>query len=466
MLKFYWSLFKVNKKSLLIILIIFISSLLSFLIPYINGNLIDVLTENSKFDFVNIMMILILINLFVVAFNFWAEAIVIKMQSRINLEFKEKLIDSVYCSTLQTRDKTTSNEFQYRCNEINNLDSLLSVNLYKLITSTILMMITLIYILFISKTLFISLLIFAPIYYYLNKVAFNNVNSSTKEVIEQNTELSTKLGIFYNSIHFFQLLNYSTDSKIKIKEEISQTVSKQAKMKQKVNLLSGIIQITNIFSILFVAFISGILYLSNFITIGMFISLQQYASYVFLPLLLLSTTNLNFQPGLITYKRTKEYIESNTTDIQKGTIRFATIESVEIKKIEDPLIKLDIKFCLTRNQIYMIVGKNGTGKSTIFKTILKQYSYPGNEIYINGYNIEDICITCINDCIHYCPQEIILLNTTIEKNVYCEFSDDSHVVLEKIIKEDSIVCKIMNDLDFEKNINSNFSNISPGEKKK
>lgn len=49
----------------------------------------------------------------------------------------------------------------------------------------------------------------------------------------------------------------------------------------------------------------------------------------------------------------------------------------------------NVSFKIKGNGLFMIVGENGSGKSTIIKLLLRLYCPESGEIYINGYNIEE-----------------------------------------------------------------------------
>ena len=76
-----------------------------------------------------------------------------------------------------------------------------------------------------------------------------------------------------------------------------------------------------------------------------------------------------------------------------------------------------ISFCLEGPAIVNLTGKNGTGKSTIFKLIMKLYSPQSGTIKINGVDIQNVSQENISKIVACVPQKIIFFEDTIYNNL-------------------------------------------------
>ncbi len=71
-----------------------------------------------------------------------------------------------------------------------------------------------------------------------------------------------------------------------------------------------------------------------------------------------------------------------------------------------------------------IVGRTGSGKTTIADLILRTYNVPDGTIFIDGYDINSISIKSLRDNAAYVPQDNFLFSTTISDNI--AFASDNN----------------------------------------
>ena len=72
-----------------------------------------------------------------------------------------------------------------------------------------------------------------------------------------------------------------------------------------------------------------------------------------------------------------------------------------------------------------LVGKSGSGKSSIVKLIPRFYDIRQGEIIIDGHSIKDIELNSLRNNISMVSQDVILFNDTIENNIAYAMPDKS-----------------------------------------
>lgn len=77
----------------------------------------------------------------------------------------------------------------------------------------------------------------------------------------------------------------------------------------------------------------------------------------------------------------------------------------------------DVSFRLTPGQTLGIVGRTGSGKSTLVKLLLRVYNPPEGSIYMGGEDIRRIKLQSLRTHMAYVPQEGFLFSTTIADNI-------------------------------------------------
>jgi len=76
-----------------------------------------------------------------------------------------------------------------------------------------------------------------------------------------------------------------------------------------------------------------------------------------------------------------------------------------------------INFKLKPGQKMAIVGKTGSGKTTIADLLLRMYDASGGEIKINSHNIESFDLNALRSRIGYVPQDVFLFSDSIKANL-------------------------------------------------
>ena len=117
----------------------------------------------------------------------------------------------------------------------------------------------------------------------------------------------------------------------------------------------------------------------------------------------------------------------------------------------------NLYLCLELNEKIALLGKNGSGKTTIFKMITKELLYDTGAINIFGYDNKKN-FNKINSIIGYCPQENIIFENMKVKEIIKFFSElkINNETTEKI-------CSIFGLNNY---INTYCSNLSCGNKRK
>ena len=113
-----------------------------------------------------------------------------------------------------------------------------------------------------------------------------------------------------------------------------------------------------------------------------------------------------------------------------------------------------------------IVGKGGSGKTTLMNILAGFYEVPKNQVYINGIDINEYSRESIFENIGYAMQKNIITDDTIKNNIdiKSEATDDQ-------IEDTSKKANIMQDINlmqdgFETKIGENGIKISGGQKQR
>ncbi|MDR5590967.1 ABC transporter ATP-binding protein [Christiangramia sp. SM2212] len=77
----------------------------------------------------------------------------------------------------------------------------------------------------------------------------------------------------------------------------------------------------------------------------------------------------------------------------------------------------DVSFGVKKGETLAIIGKTGSGKSTILELIGRLYDIDQGEIAIDGRNIEELNLESLRESIGYVPQDAFLFSDSIRNNI-------------------------------------------------
>ena len=169
-------------------------------------------------------------------------------------------------------------------------------------------------------------------------------------------------------------------------------------------------------------FICGHLAVEGHMTIGEFVTINSFIMLIVGPLIGFGGLISIVQKGLASLDRITDFLHL-PIELIDDSINILPLEDINIRYLdfnyENSKGHALSQVCTTipKGSFIGIVGKPGSGKSTLFKLLIGLQESPAKAIYFGNQDISDIPLSKLRNSIAYVPTQSYLLSTTIEDNI-------------------------------------------------
>lgn len=201
-------------------------------------------------------------------------------------------------------------------------------------------------------------------------------------------------------------------------------VAKNMRMIKLWGLFFPIIQFISGVSYLIVLGYGGILVITARITLGEFVAFNSYLAMLIWPMMALGRVINVLQRGAASMDRLNALFnespevydgpETRTTEALAGQIEFRDL-SFTYPDGTQALKNINIK--LDQGKTLAIIGRTGSGKTTLVNLLLRLYNPAAGKLFVDGIDINQIPLAVLRESIGYVPQDNFLFSDTIANNI-------------------------------------------------
>ncbi|MCK9444212.1 MAG: ABC transporter ATP-binding protein/permease [Tissierellaceae bacterium] len=214
------------------------------------------------------------------------------------------------------------------------------------------------------------------------------------------------------------------------------------------------IQFISSISFLLIIFFGGKEVILNKINLGDFIAFNFYLGLLIWPMMALGWVINLLQRGAASMERINLILEEKPEifsleeaihlDQIKGKVQFSDV-SYKYPGSNYYALK-DINFTIDPGKSLAIIGKTGSGKTTIVNLLLRLFDIDKGQILLDDYPIGNLDLKTLRENIGYVPQDNFLFSTSIEDNI--SFAFDESIQMEKIHHASKVAEVYENIVDF------------------
>jgi len=212
--------------------------------------------------------------------------------------------------------------------------------------------------------------------------------------------------------------------------EVSNQIRRQGMRMMSASAISDpIVQLIASLALAFIIYVASFPEIVDKLSPGTFTVIFASMFALMKPLKSLTNVNAQFQRGmaacqtlfLILDMETEKDTGQRVIERAKGDIEFSNITFTYPTK-EMPALK-SISFAIQAGKTVALVGRSGSGKSTIANLLTRFYNIQQGEILLDGYDLKEYTLASLRDQVGLVSQNVHLFNDTIANNIAYACSD-------------------------------------------
>lgn len=443
-----------------------INSVITSLVPKIIGAVTDSIAEARPPSVIYKYVVLLLLSAFgTFIFRFIWRYLIIGNSRNLECHLRAKLFKHLQTLPVVFFDnKKTGDLVAYAINDIQAIRRTLAFGLVGILDGIVINSIS-IWLMIETINPIVSLMALAPapLVVFIIIILRKKIREKFGEVQKAFASISEKVQENITGIRVIKAFAQEKEEMNDFTKYSKHRIDTQMKLTRVSAALGPITQICFGLSFVFFIIYGSDLVARGIISLGDFVAFNTYIGVIMRPIINVGRIVEIWQQGIASGKRLDEIFSvESESDLYKIEERYNRINSNN-KKLNDgdinedenrkkDLIKLkgriefknlnftypgttrrvlkDISLELKEGQTLGILGKTGSGKTTLVNLLLKLYEVDDGNIFIDGKDINKIPADILRENIGYVPQDNFLFSTSIKENIefFRPIYDDEEIV--------------------------------------
>jgi len=256
------------------------------------------------------------------------------------------------------------------------------------------------------------------IYFVSIKIGFKS-----EKVQNQLSKVFSHTQEAFSGVRVIKSYNKTNDLIDEFDNEAKQYMDDSMSLVKTESLFHPVILFLPVLSTLLTIYVGGIAVMNNEISFGNIAEFVIYINLLTWPVASLGWVTSLIQRAKASMKRINEFLNTMPNIVNTVTEPFNTEGNIEFKDVsftypESGTVALKhINFDIQHGKSLAIVGKTGSGKSTIVQLLTRMYDPTSGEVIINNKNIKLVNLDELRRQTGVVPQETFLFSETIGNNI-------------------------------------------------
>ena len=375
-------------------------------------------------------------------FRFMMRQTIIVASRRIEYELKNKIYRHYQELSLTTYKKTTIGDLLNRLSEdVVAIRMYLGPGVMYVVNLVILLVITSIYMLMTNVQMTLWTLIPLPILSFLIYKVSSIINRKSKIMQKSQSAISTFVQDSFSGIRVVKFFNKEKYIEKNYGEKVKDYQDKALDLaKTEAYFFTIILFVIGLLNVA-ILYIGGKNYFEGKLTVGTIADFFMYINILIWPFSMVGWVSSVNQRAAASMTRVNEFLDIKSEIVNKNFDQYEIKGDIEFRNVSYTYPNTGIKalenlsFKLEAGKSMAIMGKTGSGKSTIALLLCRLIDPDEGEILIDGKNLKDHNLELYRKHIGYIPQESYLFSDTIENNIGFAIDQPTHDLVEEFAKK-------------------------------
>lgn len=381
--------------------------------------------EETKSQLLHNILFIILATLIAGVFTFLMRQSLIVMSRHIEFDLKNEIFQHYEKLSLSFYKRNRTGDLMNRISsDVDKVRQYIGPSIMYGINTSITFAVVIIQMYLISPTLTLYTLIPLPLLSYSIFKLSTSINKRSTIYQQNLSALASFTQEMFSGVRIIKAHNIENVIQSKFENLSAESKAKNLKL-SFLNALFGPLMIFLIgASNLIVICAGGMMYINGSIShVGVIAEFILYVNMLTWPVASLGWISSMIQEAVASQKRINEFLkevpeiqntEKNPTPIT-GSIEF---KNVSFTYDDTHITALtNINFKVNRGETLAILGKTGSGKSTILSLISRLYDVEQGEVLVDGKPIQKVNLESLRNAIAVVPQDAFLFSDTIKNNI-------------------------------------------------
>lgn len=281
--------------------------------------------------------------------------------------------------------------------------------------------------------------------YYVHNI----INIRSENIQQQLSKLSSFVQETFSGIRVVKAFVREDDINYKFRLESENYKTNSMALVEVQALFYPIMLLLIGLSTIITVYIGGKEVINGTITSGNIAEYIVYVNQLTFPVTTLGWVTSLVQRAAASQKRINEFLNTKP-EIDSGSMVIENLngsiifEQVSFKYPDTGIEALkNVSFEIHPGKFVAIIGKTGSGKSTIANLLMRMYDVDEGKIYIDGKSISDLVLPAYRQQIGFVPQEVFLFSDTIGENIAFGLSNSETSKIEQAARDAAVYDNIL-----------------------
>ena len=337
-------------------------------------------------------------------------------------------------------------------NDINAVRMTLGQGIIMFIDSTFLLILNLVMMIKTTNVLFASKVLFTIPLIILIVMRFGGViHSRFKAVQAQYGKITDRAQENFSGIRIIKAFGQEEENAKLFREENQDYYNKNIELAKLQSFFNPFIHVLSNISYMLLLFFGAKEVMAGTMLLGDFIAFNAYLGLMMWPARALGMVIVFMQRGAASMDRLTNIFKTEPEIVDReGAIKLDEIKgNIEFKNVsfkyspELPYALKDISFKIEPGKTLAILGRTGSGKSSIVNVLLRLYDINEGEILVDGHEIKDVTLNSLRENISCVPQDDFLFSKTVKENIEFHYE---HELDDEMIEKYAKIAGVYDDI--------------------